>query len=304
MRFLFSTDGHLSPNKPIARKEETNEEYIETQLAKRKQMYDYAHYNCITNLINAGDFFNAWNPKNLPTLMNAYLKLRMKYTFDEFVDIGNHDTKYHQLEFLKDSALGTLHSLGLVTIEKEFTFESNPKNEKVKFNFFHFSQELEQRELIKDGLNVAVIHENIFEKSVPPYMHGYTVEELREILPGYDLYLCGHNHQKFCVKKDDYIVLNGGSVMRLNTKQKDFKPAFWEIELTDKVSIKEIPFDIKEDMISTEHLKNNKIESFIESTKEFEELDGFDFRRDVENAIKKEKPIEEVKEKIYSNLKE
>lgn len=302
MKFLYSTDGHLSATRPIARKEKTDEEYIETQLNKRKQMYDYADMNNIMNLIDGGDFFNAWNPKELPTLLIEYLNLRKKYSFEDYVDIGNHDLKFHNLDFINDSALGILKSLGMVTIVDDWIFHTEDGD--IKLNFFHFGQELNQRELIK-GINIAIVHENIFEKQIPPYMTGYTIEQLRETLPGYDLYLCGHNHQKFCSINKDYIVLNGGSVMRLNTKQKNFKPSFWEIEIVNgNVGVKEIPFDIESDMISTEHLKKNKIESFVESTKEFEELDGFDFKKDVENAIKKDKPIDKVKEKIYSSMEE
>lgn len=303
MKFLFSTDGHLSPYKPIARKEKTDEEYIDTQLKKRKQMYEYGKANEIENFINGGDFFNAWNPKSLPSLLNKFLKLRVEYLINEYVNIGNHDLKYHQLKFLKDSALGTLESIWLVWIKKEHLFVG--KDFEVKLHFFHFGQDLDKRELLEDGFNVAVIHENIFEKQVPPYMDGYTVKELRKKLPGYDLYLCGHNHQKFVVKNKDYTVVNGGSVMRLNTKQKDFKPAFWEIEFTkNNFTVKEIPFKIEPNMISTEHLKKNKMESFVESTQEFEELDGFDFRKDVEVAIKKDKPSEQIKNRIYKSMED
>ena len=302
MKFLFSTDGHLSARKPIARKEKTDKEYIETQLRKRKQMYDYSVENGIMDLIDGGDFFNAWKPKELPALLIKYLELRNRYSFNDFVDIGNHDLKFHNLDFLNDSAIGILSELKLITISEDWTFHT--KEDNIKLNFFHFGQELDKRELI-EGTNIAIVHENIFEKQVPPYMTGYTVKELREVLPGYDLYLCGHNHQKFCVIDEDFIVVNGGSVMRLNTKQKNFKPAFWEIEIINgNVGVKEIPFDIEPDMISTEHLKKNKIESFVESTKEFEELDGFDFRKDVENAIKIKKPIDKVREEIYNSMEE
>ncbi len=34
MRFIFTTDGHLSSKRPVARVEKTDEEYIDNQLVK------------------------------------------------------------------------------------------------------------------------------------------------------------------------------------------------------------------------------------------------------------------------------
>lgn len=300
MKFIFSTDGHLSASKPIARKEETDIDYIDTQIQKRKQMYEYAIGNHIDLMIDGGDFFNAWNPKDLPTLLNKLLPLMTQYAYSVSinVNIGNHDVKYHNLEFINDSALGILQNMALLDIPDLLALGD------VQFDFFHYSTKLESRESMSKR-NIAVIHENIFEKSVPPYMSGFTAEELVKELPGYDLYLCGHNHQQFVAKVGNATIINGGSIMRLNTKQINYNPAFWEIDVTnDNIEVRKIPFAIKPDMIGTDHLKKNKIEAFVQSTEQFEQVDSFDFQKDVEREIEIQKPKKAVEKKVLNSLQD
>lgn len=307
MKFLFTTDGHLSSKRPVARKEKTDEEYIENQLAKREQLFNYAKNNNAT-ILDGGDFFQYWRMDNSSDLMIRLSRLFKKYGIDYILNIGNHDLPYHSLDNINQSLIGLLVEMGLVSVGKEYV------NHDVLVHIFHYSEQLVERPTSSVKYKVAVIHENIFESSVPPYMSGYTAQQLAELMPSYDLFLCGHNHQQFVWDNGKQIVVNGGSTMRLTTKQMDYKPAFWEIAIDEDVanptlkigniSIVKHEYVIKPDMISLAHLKDNKIETFVESTKDFAEGETFDFRKDVENEMEVRKTVDNVRDIVYGVMEE
>lgn len=295
-KFLFVTDGHLSTKRPIARVEKTDEEYINNQLQKRIQLFEYAKSKNINTIIDGGDFFQYWRMDNSNELLIEVINLFDRYNIDYYVNIGNHDLPFHNLEFIHKSLLGLLQKVNVIHIEPILKLYNS------YIRFFNYGEKLVDDN--EDGkFKIAVVHENIFEKNVPPYMAGYTAKELIELLPSYELFLCGHNHEQFIYKAGEQIVVNGGSVMRITTKQNDYKPMFYEIELSDKINVVSHKFDVLPNMISDEHLRNKKIETFVESTQEF--ADGteiFDFRRDVEITMNKEKTIDKVREVVYKML--
>lgn len=309
MKFIFTTDGHFSSKRPIARAEKTDAEYIEHQLDKRRQMFTYARLQGIELIVDGGDFFQYWKQENANELLIKLIELFVTYTYSYHCNIGNHDAPYHSLENLDQSLLGVFAKLDLIDVHKRDILYVD-KGE-TRIHFFGYGEEIIDCDA--EGLNIAVIHENIFQHSVPPYMSGYTAKELTEKFPHYDLFLCGHNHEQFVATYDNRIVVNGGSTMRLNTKQEDYKPAFWEVSIgeplekatmaSSNIWLKKHQYKIVPDMISKDHLKNKQIETFVESTQEF--ADGkqvFDFRKDVENELEAKKTIDSVKELVYNAL--
>lgn len=295
MRFIFCTDGHFSTRRPIARTEETDEEYIDNQIAKRRQMLDYAQSQNIGLIVDGGDFFQYWKMDDASKLLIDIVLLFKQYPNTKYhVNIGNHDIKNHSMQNVKSSLIGLLASMGCISLE-----------EPEWFDFFAYGAELKARDN-----KIAVVHENIFESSVPPYMSGLTAQGLVEKIQGYDLYLCGHNHQQF-VWSDKAIVLNGGSIMRTNAKQKGFKPAFWEVavgEPIDKPLLKCNDISIKRHYfklvgnVSDAHLQKTQIETFVASTQEFEQQDVFDFRQDVQNELEAKKPSEDVQRYVMEAM--
>jgi len=308
MKFIFTTDGHLSSKKPIARMEKTDEEYIETQLAKREQLFKYAN-DIHATILDGGDFFQYWRMEDSSNLLIKTMQLFSKYPDIKYMsNLGNHDIQYHSLENIENSLIGVLVEMGVISIQKDLIFND------ISVHMFQYSEDLKISSISDAKTKVAVIHENIFESSVPPYMSGYTAKQLVELMPSYDLFLCGHNHQQFVWNNGKQIVVNGGSTMRLTTKQMDYKPAFWEIAIDEDVanpilkigniSIVKHEYIIKPDMISDEHLKDNKIETFVESTKDFAEEETFDFRKDVENEMEVRKTIDNVRDIVYDVMEE
>lgn len=299
MRFLFCTDGHLSSKRPIARAEKTDSEYINNQLVKRKQMLDYALNNQIGTIVDGGDFLQYWRMDNSSELVIKVYDLFSKYrTVRWDVNIGNHDLPYHDLANIDKSLLGIFDRLDIAnpteSIDGEFA----------RIQFIPYGKDLGKVEVHDTAkIKVLVIHENIFEHHVPPYMTGYTAGELMALFPRVQLFLCGHNHEQFIITQGNQTVVNGGSIMRLTTKQKDYKPQFYDITIEQQIAVKPIPFAILPNMISTDHLKSNKIQTFVESTQEF--ADGsevFDFRRDVEVEMNKRKTTGSVRNVVEDCL--
>lgn len=296
MRFLFATDGHFSTKRPIARTEATDEEYIENQIAKRRQMLEYAKDKNISLIVDGGDFFQYWKLDDASKLLIDIVLLFKQYPSIKYhVNIGNHDIKNHSIQNVKSSLIGLLASMGCISLE-----------EPEWFDFFAYGAELKTRDN-----KIAVVHENIFESSVPSYMSGFTAQELADKMQGYDLFLCGHNHQQFAWSNEKQIVLNGGSIMRTNAKQKRFKPAFWEVsvgETIDKPLLKCNDVSIKRHYfkliggVSDAHLQKTQIETFVESTQEFEQQDVFDFRQDVQNELEAKKPSADVQRYVMEAM--
>lgn len=293
MRFLFCTDGHLSTKRPIARTEKTDSEYIDNQLAKRKQMLEYARANNIENIFDGGDFLQYWRMDNSSELVAKTFDLFNQYKDIYYgLNIGNHDLPYHDINNVDQSLLGVFKRMGIINLNTKILFTD------AYMILVPYSADLSKVDTSSEmPIVIAVIHENIFEHKVPPYMTGYTADELLDIMPNVDLFLCGHNHEQFIVTRRGRTVVNGGSIMRLNTKQKDYRPKFYDIEIKDdKITVNDIDFDILPDMISDEHLRNKKIQTFVESTQDFADgSENFDFYKDVEIEMNKRKTKIEVK---------
>lgn len=294
MKYLFCTDGHLSSKRPIARTEKTDSEYIDNQLAKRKQMLEYAKVHGIKTILDGGDFLQYWRMENSNELLIKTYELFSQYEDDieYMVNIGNHDLPYHNYANINQSLLGVFEKMKVVKIEDSLQQQS------AFIQFVGYGTDLSTVKFPLSG-SIAVIHENIFEHTVPPYMTGYTAHELIKLMPKVDLFLCGHNHEQFLYREGDKTVVNGGSIMRLTTRQADYKPKFYEIEIdndTGRHYVLPIEFDILPNMISDEHLKSNKIQTFVQSTQSFADgTEVFDFRRDVELELNKRETGKDVR---------
>ena len=134
MQFIFTTDGHLSTKKPVARKEESNELYIEHQFYKRTQLFEYAKSHNIDTIVDGGDFFQYWRQDNSSSLIIQLIALYKKYTARYLVNIGNHDLPNHQIENMNDSLLGLIQNIGLVEIGDKYIFDN------VLMTFFYYVQ--------------------------------------------------------------------------------------------------------------------------------------------------------------------
>jgi len=54
--------------------------------------------------------------------------------------------------------------------------------------------------------------------------------------------------------------------------------------------------------VSDAHLQKTQIETFVESTQEFEQQDVFDFRQDVQNELEAKKPSADVQRYVMEAM--
>ena len=296
MNFLFYTDPHERSDVPAKRKEKTSDEFIENELNNLEQMYKYADEHNIKTIINGGDLFNGWQTTNTTKLLIKIIKLHQKYdALIEWICVGNHDLPNHRIDMIDKSNLGILQASGNINVVDELNFDD------IHFDMFHYTQELIDRGA-NDKFNIAVIHDYIFEKVIPPHFkHAYTVNELVKMMPSYYLYLCGHNQEKFIVDINGKTVINGGSFGRTKRTQGKHRTTFWDCNTETQ---EYLPIEVDEDLDLLDTTKDeNKMDIFVEETKEFKG-ETFDFRKYVEDALVSEKIEDNVKQIVYKCIGE
>lgn len=256
--FLTVTDLHLTPYRPVARTEEDRREWLATQLDKLEQVFSYARANSISTIICAGDVFDKHQFNNSVLFITSLIAFFNKYSDITFITIcGNHDLKYNTISNLDQSLLSLFDATCPNFRVQQESLKVITGTGDIIFDFFQYGEVLKPKN--KGDFSIAVLHENIFESTVPHFMQGYIPATLASELPGYNLYISGHNHQKFCARYSDFTVINGGSLLRLNTLQKDFKPSFWKVDITGlSPIITEIPLRIEPDRIDDTHILRGK----------------------------------------------
>lgn len=208
---IACSDLHLSENAPVARAAEPS--WFD---AMRRPLEEIAalqkKYSC--PILFAGDLFDRWDPH--PVLINFSLDV-----LPEMQCIpGNHDTPYHNLDLLSQSAYWTLIAADKISdasdIKKLFGFD---------LHAFPFGVPVEPVKPEKNRISVALIH---------AYMHiggstahrdapaGTRIENFN--LKGYTSVFVGDNHFPWSVSKSKPNIMNCGTMMRRRADEIDYKP--------------------------------------------------------------------------------
>lgn len=278
-KFIFCTDLHLRTSVPRCRKESTIE-WINFQIEKLEEIFKYAKENNINYILCGGDFFDYWKVNDEANyFLIKLINLFKKYYWISFEYIyGNHDLPYHNKEIYDKSLIGLLSASCM--------------------NFFHLEGDyaFDYGEVCTGSGDIAIVHENIFENEIPPYMEGTTAKEFLKT-HDYKLVLAGHLHQNYVATYKGKKLINGGCLTRQNIGQKDFRPCFWVIEY-DLGKIEQVFISYKEDELHDERKIKNEIGTYIEIAESLKENDTFDFKRDVELAMEREKVTDNVRRLI------
>lgn len=216
MKLVYLSDLHLRPTAPINRKDD----YVEEQFKKLDFVIDYAN-DLWAEIVIGGDVFDraANHPSWFVNRVLAYFR-RAKSLVTAVP--GNHDLIGHNLRTFHDNTLATLSYLSNFYVHVESATESDG------VAFYHFTPFGTQPLPPEPGKkNILVLHEPVFEDTVPFYMpDALTVEQLEAKYPGYDLYLAGDIHIP-CQKSKTLV---SGSMMRMTVAQKEHRPRFYVID--------------------------------------------------------------------------
>ena len=233
MKLVYLSDLHLRPTAPINRKDD----YVEEQFKKLDFVIDYAN-DLGAEIVIGGDVFDraANHPSWFVNRVLAYFR-RAKSLVTAVP--GNHDLIGHNLRTFHDNTLATLPYLSNFYVHVEAATESDGAA------FYHFTPFGMQPLPPEPGKkNILVLHEPVFENTVPFYMpDALTVEQLEAKYPGYDLYLAGDIHIP-CQKSKTLV---SGSMMRMTVAQKEHRPRFYVID-SETLETETVYIPINEDV--------------------------------------------------------
>lgn len=216
MKLVYLSDLHLRPTAPINRKDD----YVEEQFRKLDFVVDYAN-DLGAEIVIGGDVFD--RAANHPSwFVNRVMGCLYRSCSIISIIPGNHDLIGHSLTNYKNNTMAVFDFTERIYVHWESYSESDGL-----CNIAYTPFGCMPCDPAKDNKNILVLHEPVFEDTVPFYMpDALTVEQLEAKYPGYDLYLAGDIHIP-CQKSKTLV---SGSMMRMTVAQKEHRPRFYVID--------------------------------------------------------------------------
>lgn len=207
--FLFRTDTHLSDRSPASWKAD----YTEEIWSCLEQVGVLAKEHEVDAILDGGDYFHVKAPtKNSHFLVQRTAAIHLAYECSTWVDPGNHDISYNNLDTLPKQPLGTLYSSKVFRVLKEEVFEDGDLRVRVVGIPYNPSLTLTELQGIQkrkgDTHLIAVVHA-LACVSPPPSVEDFWNEpvfsyESLVSRNGPDCWLFGHWH------KDQGVEVIGG----------------------------------------------------------------------------------------------
>jgi exonuclease SbcD len=216
MKLVLVSDLHLMGRSPISR----TDDFPETQYNKVKQIKDIAKKRMAYFVLQAGDFFDSYNPSY--RLINKYIDLLEDSNW--YSILGQHDMYMWNKDSIDRTALGVLETAGCLKILRD-SYDNKWKDniDTVKLYGCSWGQEIPKIDADRK-INILVIHKNIGDK---PLFHGHDLTHPRRFLNKhkFDLILCGDYHFPFEYSSGDRLIINTGTISRKSTTEKVIKPS-------------------------------------------------------------------------------
>ena len=237
---ILCSDWHLREDTPVCytgdyQKEQWNSVDFISELQKK--------HDC--PVIHAGDLFDYWKPS--PALLSETIKHLPKQFYTVY---GQHDLPQHNLELAYKSGIYTLQTGGHLSVMPTCSWGQTPNE---------FSSTM---------YNLLVWHIFNYQGKEPwPGCTDPTGLSLLKKYPQYDLILTGDNHKPFVEEYKGRLLVNPGSLMRMDADQIDHNPRvyLWYAETN---TVKPIYIPIVPDVISRKHIeiknqRDERIDSFV-----------------------------------------
>lgn len=208
---ILCSDLHLRLSTPACRRDN----YVEAQT--RKLLWLKAlqrRYDC--PVLCAGDVFDsALAP---PEQGLRLIEYAMRNLPDQFFTIaGQHDIAYHKIENLGWSPLGLLqHTETLLLLTPMDQIHGNT------VAGFHYGSRVN----LDNPVDVLIMHTLVWDQE-KPYPGAPDIGNANTVLrqyPNAKLILTGDNHKPCVVRRKDRLLVNPGSMMRMDVTQADFHP--------------------------------------------------------------------------------
>lgn len=288
---ILCADLHIREDQPSCR----SDDFWETQKEKLIQLSDIQnHYDTAPPILCAGDLFHKW--KAPPRLLSTILE----YLPDDMIVVpGNHDLPAHNLSKLEWSALMTLEKAGKIVLLTESFYKND-----YGFKVFPFPYGADLKHAPKSPYaKVALVHHFTYKgrKPFPGATNG--VGSFMKKLKGYDLILCGDNHQPFTHRDNDTIFVNPGSMSRQTSDQIKHKPRVY-LWYSERKEVIPIYLNIDRSVVAQSQYKiaqeyNKRIEVFVSKLNKNVEI-SLDF---VQN-LKRHTEAHKISQPVYFKIME
>jgi len=273
---ILTADWHLRLDTPICR----TDNFPKTEWGKVDFISALQRkYQC--PVFHAGDLFDKWNPSA------ELLSEASKHMPENFFSVyGNHDTPQHNLELVYKCGLYNLMINGKVSV---------PQNG-------HWNQSLGDGRTgwIVRGRQLTMQHIMTYQGLEPwPGCTDPKAAKLLRKYPQFDLILTGDNHQAFVEEHKGRLLVNPGSIFRMDADQIDFKPRVYLWHAADN-TVTPIYIPIVKESVSREHLdvikeRENRIDAFISK------LNGdWKISMSFEDNLEQFKKLNKVKSKVMT----
>jgi DNA repair exonuclease SbcCD nuclease subunit len=254
---ILCSDFHLRETVPVCRKDDFwSEQWRKVDFISDLQK----QYNC--PVLHGGDLYDHWKPS--PNLLRETM-IHLPKQFHTCY--GQHDLPQHNIELADKCGINALEqakSIGVPEMLLELDFSRI-------IEFCNWNETPQINKKYNGDLQMIyclVWHKMNYKGKEPwPGCTDPTALNLLKKYPEYSLILTGDNHKSFVQEYEGRLLVNPGSLMRMDADQVEHKPRvyLWYAE-TNTVEVVYIP--IKNNVISREHLnivelRNKRIDAYV-----------------------------------------
>jgi len=305
---ILAADLHIREDVPLCR----TDDFFQAQetklcwLCKLQERLDCP-------LIIAGDIYDHWKPS--PFLLGWSLKVLPQF----YAVAGQHDLPQHRLGLLHKSGFYVLQKADKLKLLKGSRKPKNGETEKRTFSVlsdrteaatrcygYSYGETLRNPEPETGRRTMAVAHRLVW-KTILPYP-GCTAESAKQLLKKhpYDLIVTGDNHKPFVEKYRGRLLVNPGSMMRMDADQVTHKPRVY-LWYAKSNTVERVYYPITEGVVSREHITKRKIQEeqfqvFVQRLQDMDTELGLSFKRNVKRFLHKNRTRKEVVDIIWEAL--
>ena len=303
---ILCADWHLRDTTPTCR----TDDYFMAQCRKVKTIVNLSEkYNI--PILHAGDLFDKARSSQY---LEQWIIRNLHGPYNIYCNPGNHDLPNHNLKLVNHSSLGVIEASNKIAIlTQDIIQRLSCVHNDVVYSVYSLPwgtplKSIHSTKLGNEsGINVLILH-HLVSKNEDDLWHGAESEQgnrLLKKLKQFQLILCGHNHQSFIVKNRNQVLVNPGSLMRMNTTQENYKPCvyLWHAK-TNEVEPYYLP--IEENVIDASHIENKqerdkRMEAFINKLDDDYEI-GLSFEHNIEEYFNNNKSKKGTKEIVWEAI--
>ena len=237
MKIAMLADLHIKTDNPICRLDS----YFDTVLRKFKWVKEQVGDN--GTILVAGDIFDTGKPQSY---LKMYHAMHTLFSNNVKTIAGNHDISYRTMNYINETAYGALSAITGMHIEKPFILDDD-----YEVHPFNFGEPIEHRKPCFGRKMIAMTHQFVWDKKLP-FDAGINSLDLLIEYPEYAIILSGDNHQHFITKYEGRMLINPGSLMRMDADQATYQPKLIILE-NDTITVQDVP--IEDGVVSRKHIE-------------------------------------------------